>query len=265
MRKLLTIFVLAAAAAATALGDDGDFQWQGQLSPGQLLDIRGVFGAIRAQGTADSTASLTAHKTAGAGDPAAVTIQVVPFDGGVVVCAVYPDANPNRPNTCNPPGSDNYTSVDPKNDVQVEFTIQVPPGVRLTASGQRGDIQAAGLTADVDATTLSGGISISTSGGAQASTLKGSITAAIGSVSWTGFRRFDTIDGNLDVQIPADASVSVRASALAGTVATDFPLVTRNASFGIGVATGTLGDGGRWLELSTNNGNISLRQGPAVH
>jgi len=255
--------LLAAAIASTALCDDGDFQYQGQLMPGQLLEIRGIFSPIHAQGSADSTVSITAHKTGHASDPASVNIQVVPYDGGLVVCAVYPDADPNRPNTCNPPGMDNYTSVR-DNDVQVEFTITVPLGVRLTARTLEGDMQATSLTADVDVSTLRGAIMISTSGGAQATTQRGSITASIGKVAWTGLRFFDTGDGNLDLQIPADSNVSVRASAFDGTVTSDFPLMTRSTSFGLfSLAYGTVGDGGRTLLLSTRDGNITLHKGPA--
>jgi hypothetical protein len=91
MRTTSTILLLAAAIASSALCDDGDFQWQGQLAPAQLLEIRGALGSIRAEGTSDGTASVTARKTATAGDPATVSIQVTPSEGGVVICAMYPD------------------------------------------------------------------------------------------------------------------------------------------------------------------------------
>jgi hypothetical protein len=261
MRTVLLTVLLAGAVAASALSDDGDFQWQGQLASGQLLDIRGVLGPIHAEGTSEGTASVTAHKTANVSDPLAVTIQVVPFDGGVVICAMYP--NSNKPNLCNPPGMDSYLSADNGNDVQVEFTVKVPMGVRLAASTLRGDIQATALTADVNASTLVGGITLSTAGGAQATTLEGSISASIGSATWSGARFFDTLEGNVDLTIPADANVLVRASTLHGTVMSDFPLTIRTTPFGFSTASGTLGTDGRSLRLSTDNGNITLRQGPA--
>src|SRR5258708_38906257 len=103
MLKLLTAGLLAGAFASTALCDGGDFQWQGQLAPGQLLEVRGVNGSIRAVGTADNSASVTVRKTAKTSDTGGVAIQVVPFDGGVVICAMYPDGDGTRPpNVCNP-------------------------------------------------------------------------------------------------------------------------------------------------------------------
>lgn len=120
MRTTSTILLLAAAIASSALCDDGDFQWQGQLAPAQLLEIRGALGSIRAEGTSDGTASVTARKTATAGDPATVSIQVTPSEGGVVICAMYPDGNASKPNTCNAPGMDSYSSIDNNTDVQVD-------------------------------------------------------------------------------------------------------------------------------------------------
>jgi DUF4097 and DUF4098 domain-containing protein YvlB len=104
----------------------------------------------------------------------------------------------------------------------VEFTVTVPLGARLRAHTLRGDIQATSLTADVDIATNDGGITISTTGSGQASTLKGSSSASIGNVDWKGLRFFDSGDGDVDLQIPSDANVSVRADAIHGAVQSPF-------------------------------------------
>ena len=264
MRTMLTAMLLAGAISSTALCDDGDFQWQGKLASGQLLEVRGLWGAIHAEGTSDGTASVTAHKTGNASDPAAVSIQVVPFNGGVVFCAIYPDAGQDHPNTCGAPGQDTYLNKDGKNDVQVEFTIKVPKGVRLSAITQKGEVQATSLAADVDASTLDGDVTISTTGATQANTMHGSITASIGSVNWSGLRSFTTRGGNMDLQIPADANVTVSANVFNGVLTSDFSLMTTSPSMSLFVmASGTLGTDGRSLHLLAFNGNITLHQGPA--
>jgi hypothetical protein len=126
-----------------------------------------------------------------------------------------------------------------------------------------GDIQANFLTADVSAATLKGSITISTTGGGQATTLKGGISASIGTVRWTGTHVFETGDGDLDLTIPSDANVMVRASAFRGAITSDFPLEAMGPAAGnFAMESGTLGSGGRSLNLSTFNGNITLRQGP---
>src|SRR5260221_686237 len=111
MLKLLTAGLLAGAFTSTALCDGVDFQWQGQLAPGQLLEVRGVDGSIRAVGTSGNNASVTVRKTGQTNDPGGVSIQVVPFEGGVIVCALYPDDGVRPPNVCNPPGMDIYLSA----------------------------------------------------------------------------------------------------------------------------------------------------------
>ena len=261
MRQLLFLALAAAVSTSSAICDD-DFQWQGQLAPGQLLNIRGVFGAVNAEGTSGNIASVTAHKTATRSDPNSANIQVVPFDGGVVICAVYPDGDPAHTNTCNPPGM-NFTAVS-NNDVEVEFTVKVPAGVRLTASTLRGDITARSLTAEVYATANIGSIDLSTSESAQADTRLGSITAVLGTVNWTGVRSFFSGKGDIDVQIPADANVSVHANTISGAIISDFPLTINSAPRGANFAYGKLGSDGRVLLVSTDIGNITLRRGSSV-
>jgi hypothetical protein len=261
MMHLQLSFVLVAVATTSPAWCQGDFQWQGKLTAGQLIEIRSPQGFIHAEGTTDSTASVTAHKKGTLSDPAAVTIQVVPFSGGVVLCAMYPGSH--HPNQCNPPGMDIYVSADNGNDVQVDFTVKVPKGVRLNAHINRGDIQATSLTGDVDVSTLTGEITLSTTGAGQATSLHGSVVASIGSVNWSGSRVFSSGEGNVDLQIPADANANVQVSAFRGTVTSDFSLTTNSATAGrFGVAQGTLGTGGRLLRVSAFDGNVILRKGP---
>jgi hypothetical protein len=261
MRTMVTTVLLASAIASAALCGDADFQWQGQLASGQLLEIRGVNGSIHAEGTADHTASVTAHKTGNNNDPAGVSVQAVVFDGGVVVCALYPDSDSRPPNVCGAPHMDTYLSAN-NNDVQVEFTVKVPQGVLFSARTINGDIQATAMTAHADAGTLMGNIMITTTRSAQASTLHGSIGAIIGTTLWNGVQAFDAGFGNIDLQIPSDANVDVHAMAFRGAIVSDFPLdITMEGNSTM--ARGTLGSGGRSLKLSTFSGNITLHQGPA--
>jgi hypothetical protein len=262
MDRLRNVILLGCAAAAAAFCDAGDFQWQRQLAPGQLLEVHGVIGAIHAVGVPGRTATITAHKAGKNSDPAGVTIAVSPFDGGVAICAMYPDDGVSHPNECNAPGKEVYLSAN-NNDVAVEFTVMVPDGVRLGAFTVNGDIQAMALTADVTASTIFGGITLATTGGAQANTLHGSIVAAMGTVAWNGIRTIGTVDGDIDLTMPADANVTVHASTFFGSVISDFPLKITTSRWGDStMAEGTLGSDGRALRVSTLKGNIRLHAGP---
>ena len=176
--------------------------------------------------------------------------------GGVTICAVYPNDG-GRKNECKP-GDDGHLSSN-DNDVAVHFTVQVPAGVVLDANTVNGGVDVAGLQSDVFATTVNGGIKLSTSGLAKASTVNGSIQASIGRADWTGELDFETVNGSITVEMPADVGARVRASTVNGGMETDFPL-TITGKFSNKSMNGTIGGGGRDLNLSTVNGSIRLKK-----
>lgn len=65
------------------------------------------------------------------------------------------------------------------------------------------------------------------------------------------------INGSITVELPADVSTEVRASTVNGGIDSDFPLSVKGR-WGPKQAHGTLGSGGRTLELETVNGAIRL-------
>ena len=261
MRTILTTFLLAGAAAICAPAQD--FQWKGTLTPGQLIEIRGLAGSIHATGGSDNAASISAVKTAGTSDPGGVQIQLVPFDGGLAVCTIYPDAGQANPNQCNPPGQDVWLNKDKNNDVRVDFTVTVPQGVRFTAITLDGDIDAESMTGDVEADTLSGNITISTAGSAQANSLRGSVIISMGSANWMGLHSVTAENGSIDIQLPADANVSINADVMDGSLTSDSSLNIMKSTYGsFAMANGALGSGGRSLRLFASRGNITIHKGP---
>ncbi len=260
MSRLIAIATLILSAAAFAWADDGNtFQWQGEMQPGQTLAIRGVNGSLTADLAPGTLVSVTAVKTVPGDDPSIVRIQVVPNDGGVTICAVYPGFEISEDNPC---GGQGDTVVG--TGILVAFTVHVPAGVALDAATVSGDIRATGLTGSVRAVTVNGQVALTDGGPAQANTVNGSIVAVLGNVGWTGTRVFATVNGSIDATIPAAADVVVHASTVTGTISTDFPLQVHGSS-GLACAmpptlNGTLGLGGRDLDLTTVNGSIHLRK-----
>ena len=262
MRRILSVVLFAAVSASCSWC--ADFQWEGQLAPGQLLEIRGVHGSIVAAGGSGKTATVTATKTGNTSDVSGVRIMAVPYEGGVVICSIYPDSPDSKhPNVCSPPGMDTYLSAS-NNDVRVDFTVTVPEGVRLSANTLDGNVQATGLSGHVEAHALDGDVVVSTSRRAQASTLHGSINATIGSTTWSGTQMFDAGNG-LHLQLPSDANTDVHAMAFLGAILSEFPqvIVTSARHGNSSMASGTLGAGGRSLRLFAFHGNITLHEGPA--
>jgi len=61
--------------------------------------------------------------------------------------------------------------------------------------------------------------------------------------------------------LPASADLEVDASTVNGSMSTEFPLTIRG-KWGPRHMSGTIGRGGRYLSLSTVNGNMNLRRAP---
>jgi putative adhesin len=252
------IAVAAGLALVSLRGTaQSDFQWAGQLTSGQVLEIKGVNGDIRALPSTTSGAQVTAVKSARRSDPNGVRIDVVPHGGGVTICAVYPDVAGQEPNRCEP-GADGHMRTN-NNDTQVRFEAQVPVGVKLVGRTVNGSVDGESLNADAEAHTVNGSVNLSTSGLALGTTVNGSLNLTMGRADWPNGAKFSTVNGGITLRLPGDVNANLRASTLNGDITSDFPItftgqVTRRS------LQGTIGGGGPELTLSTVNGGISLRR-----
>jgi hypothetical protein len=247
----------APVANANRANSADDFRWSGRVAAGGTIEIKGIFGNVRAEASSSGEAEVVAVKSGRRSDPKEVEIRVVEHSGGVTICAVYPSSNPARPNDCQP--GENWHSSTHNNDVNVEFTVRVPQGVRFRGSTISGDVETGALGSDVEATTVNGSIRISAAGIARASTINGSIIASLGNANWTSPLEFKTVNGGITLDLPPDTSAEVRAETLNGDISSDFPMTTLTR-VGRKHLNGTIGNGGRELFLKTINGSIRLRR-----
>jgi hypothetical protein len=250
----LMILVFGTGVPAAA---QNDFNWRGQLGAGRVIEIKGINGNVEARAAAGGQAEVRAAKSARRSNPDDVRIEVVEHAAGVTICAVYPSADPSRPNTC-APGDGGHMSVR-NNDTSVNFVVSVPAGVRFRGRTVNGEVEAEGLSADVNASTVNGSIRVSTSGLVSAKTVNGSITAAIGRADWSDDLEFKTVNGGIDLRLPASLSTTVEAETLNGDIQTDFPL-TVTGRYSKRRLSGTIGGGGRELRLKTVNGSVQIRR-----
>ena len=256
MRKLFNPALFLAAAwlgFAPAAAAQSDFEWTGQLAPGQRIEIRDVNGSIRASAARDGNIVVTAVKKPGRrGNPSDVRIETVAHAGGVTVCVIYPSSD-GRPNTCGTDGRGRNDSKD--NDTSVDFTVQVPAGIGLSANTVNGSVDANGLRSDVNAATVNGSVTVATSGSARATTVNGAINAAMGQAPNGG--RFTTVNGDVKLQLPASTNATVRVSTVSGDIRSDFPLKI-DTEPGPKNASGVIGAGGQELNITTVNGGVTL-------
>jgi hypothetical protein len=256
---LAVIATLALCAAAAPADAQETWSWNRALAAGQTIEIKGINGSIIAGPGSGSDVRVTARKSARRSNVSTVTIEVVEHAGGVTICAVYPSPNANQPNEC-VPGSGGRNSVQ-NNDVQVEFQIAVPAGVNFTGRSVNGSVEARDLTGNVEARTVNGGIDVLTRGRAVGNTVNGAVNVTVGRADWTGTLSFQTVNGSLTVTLPASVNTEVTASTVNGGINTDFPMQVVGR-FGPRSVNGTIGSGGRKLNLSTVNGAIHIRRQP---
>lgn len=234
-----------------------EFRLREPLAAGRTLEIRGVNGNVSAEPAAGGEFEVVAAKHARRSDPDEVRIEVVRHGEGVLICAVYPNPG-GEPNTCEVNSSRSHVR---DNDTSVNFTVRVPAGVNFNGRTVNGKVEAERLGSDVDLKTVNGSISVSTAGLARAQTVNGSITAAMGRADWPAGLEFKTVNGTIDLTLPASLSARVEAKTLNGEITSDFPL-TVSGTFSRRRLSGTIGSGGgdRQLILETVNGSVQIRR-----
>jgi cytoskeletal protein CcmA (bactofilin family) len=216
-----------------------------------------VNGGIQAERASGGEVEVVATKRAGQrGSAADVRVEVVPHQGGVTICAVYPAPPGQRANRCTAGGGDTRVH---QNDTRVDFTVRVPAGIRLAARTVNGDVRADALASHVEASTVNGSVAIATSGHAEAATVNGSVDVAMGSADWRGALRLATVNGEITLSLPAGADLVLEAKTLNGGIQSDFPAEMQRGRFVGRQASATLGRGGRRLLLETVNGAIRVR------
>jgi DUF4097 and DUF4098 domain-containing protein YvlB len=248
---------LAKKAATTSSSRDStgqeSLQWSWTLAAGKTIEIKGVNGAISAQRASGNKVEVRAFKHAHHSDPDEVKVEFVEHAGGITVCAVYPGNG----NTC-APGEGGHMSTH-NNDVVVDFEVKVPAGVGFTGRTVNGSVVAESLDGPVEAHTVNGRVDVSTTRIAEATTVNGSITARLGSMTGREKVEFHTVNGSITLELPAGTNADLSARTVNGSIDTDLPIVVQG-SMSRHQIQGQIGKGGTDLSIETVNGSIRLRK-----
>jgi hypothetical protein len=256
--SLVVLVLCAPVWAASVVAQDGtgpEFHWQGAIPDGKAIEIKGINGEVRAEAASGNQVEVVAVKRWGRSAPETVNVEVVEHAGGVTVCAVYPQRN-GEPGRCKP-GAGGQSAYN--NDVKVEFTVRVPAGVRFIGRTFNGNVRAEALGSNVEARTVNGSINVRTAGHAQASTVNGSINVACGRADWNEPLEFNTVNGSIDLALPASARSEIHARTVNGKISSDLPLMVRG-SVSARQLDGVIGgeESERQLKMETVNGSIRV-------
>ena len=249
-----TFVVLSVLAAWFGPAGSSDFHWKGKVPAGQLVEIRGINGSIHAEPATGNDVEVVAYKSGQVYDTAGIEVQVVERNGGITFCAVYPSLD-GRPTECQPGSNSPLNSS--SNDVNIDFTVRLPKGVRFVGRTVNGQVEAKALQADTEAHTVNGNVRLSTAGAAFGETVNGSIIASVGKINSAS--KFSTVNGGITVEMPQSAAAEVHAGTKNGHIHTDFPLAMHDEYAGRH-ADGAIGHGGPDLTIVTVNGTINLRR-----
>lgn len=235
------------------------FKWTGKMASGKTFEVRGVNGPIRAAATSGSEVELVAVRTGRRSDPESVKIEVVPHEGGVTVCAVYPSRDDSRPNDCRPGGGGRMNVRN--NDVNVEFEVRIPKDVNFEGRTVNGRIEA-DVAGQAAVSTVNGRIEVTAGTLTEATTVNGSIRAEVRSaVSSADDIKLSTVNGSVHLNLPEGVNANVSARTVNGGITSEFSEIEVRKQWGPRSAEGRLGRGGRDLELKTVNGRIRITRG----
>lgn len=256
MASLVLAILLGFGSLGWAQTQSGDeWRWSGKLSPEQLLQIKNVNGSIEADGVGGDMVEVVAVKSGE--DKEQVRIELVSGAEGITICAVYPGPG----NSCEA-GNSNHSRV---KDVhaKVEFTVKVPRTIRFDARTVNGRVRAEQLGRYVYASSVNGSVTVSTDAWARVSSVNGSVKARMGRADWDGALGISTVNGSIDLEVPANMSTDVKFSSVNGSLESDLPLtITRNSGrWGPKNMEGRIGNGGRELNVNTVNGSLHIRSG----
>lgn len=141
----------------------------------------------------------------------------------------------------------------------VRYTVRVPAQLRrLKIDAMNSNISTEKVSADVKLETMNGRIrAVGLTGNAELDTMNGRISASFDRLTAGQKVSVDTMNGQCEVFVPADASARVAASSLNGRVSSELPMTIEKSSRRS--LRGALGKGEGSLSLDSMNGSLSIR------
>ena len=159
---------------------------------------------------------------------------------------------------------------------EINLDIEVPMRTKLRVSTVDGSITVDSVDSEMEINTVDGAITLTNVGGSVvAHAVDGNINATVARVAPQAPMAFTSLNGDIDVTLPAAVKANLRLRSDQGDVFTDFDVqviasasANRSQRDGRGVRIdvnrsiyGTVNGGGPDFELRTFDGNIYVRKG----
>jgi hypothetical protein len=221
------------------------------------VQIRGIYGTIRATSSADGMVHLEAHRV----DGTEVPIDIRENAAGITICVRECDSAGQRRNRGR------------TDEPEIDFVVRVPSGVRFAGATVGGEVEVEGLSSDVSVTTVEANVHIRKIAGypVQVTTVSGDVILDIPDGDGAEFQA-TTVSGGIESDFSLGAGGSTRVGRNRLQFAPGPPppppppppglfgaAPSRPPAPPLGSVTGTIGNGGPQLRVTTVSGRIRLR------
>lgn len=158
------------------------------------------------------------------------------------------------------------------------FEIEVPASTNLRLTTTMGDIGVEGVDGDLEVNAVNGGVTLTAvAGSVVAHSVNGRVLVTLTRVTPDQPMAFTSVNGAIDVTLPATVQANLTLRSHRGDVFTDFDLQLTSSptavetsrpgrgqvrAVGNTVITGTVNGGGPDIEMRTVNGSVYVRKGP---
>jgi DUF4097 and DUF4098 domain-containing protein YvlB len=236
----LTLAIVLIATSVLAKTEERVVHQTFSLNENGTVDLSNVNGDITIRGWDKNAVDMTATKKGRAEDLDLVEIEIDATPARLTIETKYPRRHRST-------------------DVSVRYELMVPRKAELdTISNVNGGVEVSGVEGEIHLSTVNGSAELEGSkSSVRAISVNGSVTARLLEFPANGNVKLETVNGSLELQIPANANANVEASSLNGSIHTDFP-ITVQGRFLSRKLQGKIGDGGTSIDLSTVNGAIDI-------
>lgn len=152
----------------------------------------------------------------------------------------------------------------------IKYTIRLPRKVSILyqqTNWQQGNLTISNMDGDLEVRTNNGGIDLTNvTGPVVANTTNGEVKIVYSSLSQEKPSAISTINGPVDITLPASAKANMKLRSIHGEMYTDFDLGVKSQKDGLSKVgggnniDGTTNGGGVEIELRTINSNIYIRK-----
>ena len=240
---LLALLVAAPAVASVTQ----EFHRTVALSADGRVSLKNINGDVQITGWSKNEVQIDAIKTAPDQQRLDnMRIEVNNSPNSVEIQTKYPEGHTN-----NNPGS-------------VRYTLYVPQNARIDKIELvNGSLDVGKISGEIDANLVNGKLRASDlAGTAHLATVNGSVEANYATLNNVKEIKLSSVNGTVNLLLPPSPNADVSASAVNGSISTDFPLTVKGRFVGKSMS-GTLGSGGVQIELHNVNGSIHIGPGQA--